>query len=99
MALRHKLAIDAINTQDLYALAEHYKIAVKEVIDENKNPYTDGACRLIAYQIAFAGNGDLPFREYYEQVSEYCLKRMNYDELGITEKVIDFNEPELPKAS
>lgn len=99
MAGRHKLAVEVLEESDLLVLANKYIAAIKETLEEQKSPYQDGACRIIAFQIALAGNGDSPFREYYEQVADYCYKRMSLDDLGLTGKVYDLVEPELPKAA
>lgn len=79
MADRFYYAVKASQTQDLLVLARFLANAAQEVIDEAgaTGPHMDPAVRLIAYQIAFAGNGDMTTPGYYEDVYNYCVLRAN----------------------
>lgn len=80
MATRFVHAIQATQCTDLMLLARLLATSVKEVMDEPGSPgaHMDPAVRLIAFQIAFVGNGDLSKKGYYEEVYDYCaLKAQN----------------------
>lgn len=93
MAIRHMLALHAGDTSDLIELAEILTGAVKEVMDEDKvSPYQDPAVRLICFQIAFAGNGDVPFYQYYADIHNFCVAQVGQDQQGVPIKD-KLNEP------
>lgn len=89
MSARHGIAVAACETPDLLQLCVYYKGAIEDAVSLGLNPYQDGACRLIAWQIAFAGNGDLSFRPYYEEVHRMCVDQVEKDQLEIEEKEIE----------
>ena len=62
----------ATETHDLMVLAKMLTGAAQEAIAEGSMPHMDPAVRLICYQIALSGNGDLPFVALYEKMYEYC---------------------------
>lgn len=90
MATRHAIAVAATDTTDLTELAGMLIAAVKEVEEaENAKPaYRDTAVRLIAFHIAFAGMGDVPFYPYYIDAFNYCMAQAQQDlqELPIKDK-------------
>lgn len=86
MASRHAIALESQNTTDLALLAEMMVIAAREVQAEQKMPCNDVAVRLICFQIAFAGNGDIPFYQYYIDAYEFCEKTVIQDQLGFPTK-------------
>lgn len=79
MADRWMMAVKAAQTHDLMVLARLLANSVQEVLNEpgNVGPHMDPAVRLIAFQIAFAGNGDLSTPSYYEDVMKYCILKAN----------------------
>lgn len=92
MASRHALALASHETNDLIELAHMLIGAVEETLGEKLAPCNDVACRLIAFQIAFAGNGDLTFYEYYSDAYNFCVATVGQDQLGFTTKETP-NEP------
>lgn len=91
MASRHALALAAGETSDLTELAHMLIGACEEVIAEEKQPFKDVAVRLICFQIAFAGNGDLTLYPYYADAYEYCEMIVSRDQVGIP-----FPEDKIP---
>lgn len=83
MAQRHALALAAGETSDLIELSHMLIDACEEVISEEKYPFQDPAVRLICFQIAFAGNGDLTLHPYYADVYSFCEVTIAQDQLGI----------------
>lgn len=83
MASRHALALAAGETSDLIELAHMLVGACEEVIAEEKQPFKDPAVRLMCFQIAFAGNGDLTLHPYYADAYEYCELMASRDQVGI----------------
>ena len=79
MADRFIYAVKAAQTPDLLVLARLLANSVQEVLDEDgaTGPHMDPAVRLIAFQIAFAGNGDMGTPGYYEELYNYCVLRAN----------------------
>jgi len=70
---RYRFAIAATQTHDLLQHAKLLTGAVQEIMTEGGMPHMDPAVRLICYQIAFCGNGDLTAPDYYEEVYNYCV--------------------------
>lgn len=93
MAIRHMLALHAGDSSDLLELGEILTGAVKEVMEEgNCPPFKDPAVRLICFQIAFAGNGDIQFYPYYADIYNFCVAQVGRDQQGIPIKE-KLNEP------
>lgn len=86
MAGRHAWAIQALQTNNLFDLCDLLKAACEESMKENVSPYQDAACRLICRQIAFAGNGDILFLQYYQDVVDYCSLQVQRAQAGLPEK-------------
>lgn len=98
MAQRHALAIAAADTTDLLELADYLIHAVKEVNEEgDKPPFMDPAVRLLCFQIAFAGNGDIQFYQYYADVYEFCAATVAQDQLGFIPKDKPAEPKDLPQ--
>ena len=87
------MALAAVQTTDLIELSQMLVDSVKETIAEEKMPYRDPAVRLICHQIAFAGNGDVTFHTYYEDIVTYCVAMVGLDQLGVPTKKDLPNEP------
>lgn len=79
MPLRHQIAVNCVNTNDLMILCEMLKQSIEDSMAAKQSPYTDLACRIVCHQIAFAGNGDLPFMKYYEDAYAYCVEQSMRD--------------------
>lgn len=75
MSERYRYAIKAINTHDLLDLAQLLSGSVREAIQEGQMPHMDPAVRLICHHVAFAGNGDLAFRDYYTKIYDFCVSK------------------------
>lgn len=86
MAIRHVLAINCLQSNDLIQLCEILKDACQDAIKAKVSPYQDPACHIICHQIAFAGNGDLPFMKYYTDSYNFCVEQMQRDQQGLPEK-------------
>lgn len=79
MAERFMLAVRAAQEMDPRQLGRWLCNAAQEVMDEGGvGPHMDPACRMIAFQIAFACNGDLSRPGYYEELYQYCVLRANH---------------------
>lgn len=72
MALRHQVAVKAIQEANLYQLATYLVTALNDCAEQRVMPHTDAAIQVIGYQIAFASNGDIPDHEYYFKLARYC---------------------------
>lgn len=72
MSERYRFAMLASQSTHLLELAKFLAGAAQEASNEGQMPHLDPAVRLIAFQIAFAGNGDLTKPGYYEQLFEHC---------------------------
>ena len=77
MSARHRYALAACNTGDLFDLAKLLTGAVQDAIAEGQMPPHDPAVRLICHQIAFAGNGDLSFHPLYQASWNFCNTKVN----------------------
>lgn len=86
MGARHGVALQCLQTNNLFDLCDALKGACEESIKENVSPYSDAACRLICRQIAFAGNGDILFLQYYQDVVDYCTQQVLRAQQGLPEK-------------
>lgn len=86
MSIRHAIAINCLATNDLYVLADSLKEAVADAINHEVSPYNDPACRIICHQLAFAGNGDLPFMRYYKDAHAFCVTQVELDNQNLPEK-------------
>lgn len=82
---RHRWAMEATQMNDLTELARLLTGAVHETLNEGGLPHLDPACRLLCYQIALAGNGDLPFHSLYLKMYDYCEQKVaggpNYESI------------------
>lgn len=87
-AKRYAVAIKAIDTADVFELAQHLVYAAKEASNEGVHPHNDLPTRLIASHIAFILNGDLPFMKYYQDAYAFCARMADREAQGlpITEK-------------
>lgn len=72
MSQRWRWAIAATEMNDLVQLARLLTGAVLEAAGEGAMPHLDPAVKLISYQIALAGNGDLPTQLLYDKIFDYC---------------------------
>lgn len=81
MARIHQLAMMSVENTNLSELANILLEAVQAVIDANPNKliHEHPAIRLICYNIAFAGDGDIPVHEYYRDVMEYCKDNAEFE--------------------
>lgn len=86
LSIRHAIAVGCITNNDLYVLADALKEAAQDAIAHEISPYMDPACRLICHQIAFAGNGDLPFKKYYQDAFAFCSSQVELDQQNLPEK-------------
>jgi len=86
MAIRHLIAVNCLQTNDLFQLSEMLKDAVKNAIDDKSDPIRDPAINIICHQVAFAGNGDHPFLKYYKESYDYCMAQIQRDQHGLPEK-------------
>ena len=75
MSQRWRWAIEATQTNDLVALAKFLTGAAHEAHSESSMPHMDPAVRMIAYQIALVGNGDMPFHKLYKKMYDYCAAK------------------------
>lgn len=82
MALRHQLAVSAVNVTNVFNLCEILKAAAQDAVTENVFPNRCPACRLIAHQIAFVCNGDVTLHDRWDEAYEYCSKMMEIDVQG-----------------
>ena len=73
MSIRHNFALAAVQTNDLLKLCELLSGAVQNAMQEGQMPHMDPAINLICHHIAFCGNGDSVFNEYYMKVVSYCI--------------------------
>jgi hypothetical protein len=94
MALRHALALAAGETSNLIDLADILKQAVEDCIAAGEKPFKDAACRVICYQIAFAGNGDITFHPYWSAAFVYCTQMAIQDQQGFPLKETPVAPPE-----
>lgn len=92
MASRHAIALASHETTDLIELARMLIGCCEEAIANDIDPYMDVACRLVSFQIAFAGNGDITFYEYYTDAYNFCVATVGQDQLGFPTKDTP-NEP------
>lgn len=81
MARIHQLAVMSVENTNLMELASLLSEAVPLVIEANPNKqiHEHPAIRLICYNIAFAGDGDIPMHEYYRDVLEYCKDNAEFE--------------------
>jgi hypothetical protein len=89
MTSRHTIAINSLNTNDLFVLSDMLKVAVQDAISHESPPYQDPAIRIICHQIAFAGNGDLPFMKYYKDAYSFCVRQLELERANLPEKPDD----------
>lgn len=78
MSDRFRFAVLATQTPNLIELAKYLSGAVQEAAIEGQMPHMDPAVRLIAFHIAFAGNGDLASNGYYDAVYKFCLAKAEH---------------------
>lgn len=95
---RHTYAVAASETNDILALSKMYAAAIEECLASNVDPYKDCACRIIAFQIAFAGGGDERLYRYYQDAYRYCVRQIEQDRENIPKEITDA-EPEISAPS
>jgi hypothetical protein len=89
----------ATQENNLLGLAKLLSGAVNECLTEGQMPHMDPAVRLICFQIAFAGNGDLSAPGYFEEVYHYCqTKALHSPNIDIPQENKDVKPP-VHKAS
>lgn len=98
MSQRHTYAVAAAENNDIIQLARLYIGAIEECVSQQVDPYKDCACRMIAFQIAFAGGGDDRFHRYYQDSYNFCLRQVERDKENIPEDIKDV-EPKVSPAS
>lgn len=80
MARIHQLGIQSADNNNLLELAGYLAEAVTIVLEEGLSPHDHPIIRLISYQIAFAGDGDIELLEYYRQVLDYCKENADFEQ-------------------
>lgn len=95
MARIHQLAVMSIDNTNLLELASILIEAVTILHDAvyPKPFHVHPAIRLICYNIAFAGDGDIPVHEYYRDVLEYCKANAEFDSPDEKEPEVKHGKP------
>lgn len=77
------MALQATELTDVFELCKLLAMAAQEALEEHVFPHNDAACKIIAHQIAFSCNGDLPFMPHYAEAYQYCQRIVTRDNAGI----------------
>ena len=77
MYKRFELAVRAVEETDLLQLSMWLNEAVTECMVQGTAPHTDPAIMIMCYQIAFAGNGDVPDGAYYRGLLRKCQEKID----------------------
>lgn len=94
MSDRYRLAIMAMQTPNLMDHAKFLASAAQESANDGIMPHMDPAVRLICFQIAFTGNGDLSTPGYYEEVFNYCtIKAQHATNADFPQEIKDVKPP------
>lgn len=78
MSDRYRFAVMATETPNLLDLSKLLSGSVQEALNEGQMPHMDPAIRLICYQIAFCGNGDLSAPGYFQEVFNFCSAKAQH---------------------
>lgn len=72
MARLHQLVVAAAETTNLEELGSILIEASQLARQQGQAPHTVPEVRFISFQIAFAGDGDMPHMTYYKSILDYC---------------------------
>lgn len=90
--VRYDLALRAGDIGNLIELARILTSVAQEAAHEGVYPHLDPAVQLVCYQIAQAGNGNLPANGLYERLREFCLDKVthgpNFKYLNASEEAV-----------